>query len=115
MKVYTIEFGEFLLINGKSYRRCRNQTAMLDINSANAEVNYYLNNYFNSISVSQDNNISGYYLEVYIDDWDLSSEQIEYIEEYNCFTEGGTNLVKEIVVCFENSDVINYNCENYSD
>lgn len=116
MKLYTIEFGKFYLINNKIYRGCKNQPAFLNKTEADAEINYYIQEYFSSIFFKNktDNDVCGYYLEVYEDDVNLSLEEIEYIKENNCYTESGTNLIKEMVISI-NKNFINCECENYSD
>lgn len=103
MKVYTIEFG--LLLNDESGTKfhCLNQPSFLDIKKANKELSLYLRE--TGFNFTENNGCytatynDGYYIEMYENDVELTTEEIKEIKKYADYPDG-TSLSRPIKELF---------------
>ena len=92
MKVYTIEFGEFIETSNGTYQHCMNQPSFLDIKKANKEISIYLKNigfmfreYDGRITSTLSN---GFYIELYENEVTLDKHEIKEIKQHANYPDG---------------------------
>ena len=100
--LYTIEFG---YIDKDKEKYCLNETNYVDYEEYNKDLLEYIQRAING----KDSDISGYYIECYLDNQELDKEDLEDLENYKCVTDCAMkcNLITELIINYT-GDYIDY-------
>ena len=116
-RVYTIEFGRFHDCGEQGiYQECTNQPSFISLEEATKELNLYfgLCGLYFPDTFETNSHADGYYIELYIGDFNLTQGQIDRINNENDLPNAvsSSKLCNEIVVdkC---GKIIKYEINNY--